>query len=282
MITLIKEGSNIPFDSKRNEKKPYLYLTKHGIGPGTLPKDVKLCKVKDLPNYYTAIWLDRPLSTDELKYYDIYPETKNNELLDRLGISIEELEECNTVEEAKTPKTKSVKVLQGNYGYGWDDLCEYPDDVSSAKERKDDLKSYKENEPGVSFRIITRRVNNPDYVPECNKGLKEKKFTEDFDDYDDYDDIDPGDIVYEGKAYYNKRYSGLAHSEQFSNASDMYDWVWSMCQDGYYVTVYDYEDSSYSYYKWPDNAEYMDLSSAEELETDERGNFLYIDDIGPK
>ena len=282
MITLIKEGSNILFDSKRNEKKPYLYLTKHGIGPGTLPKDVKLCKVKDLPNYYTAIWLDRPLSTDELKYYDIYPETKNNELLDRLGISIEELEECNTVKEAKIPKTKSVKVLQGNYGYGWDDLCEYPDDVSSAKERKDDLKAYKENEPGVSFRIITRRVNNPDYVPECNKGLKEKKFTEDFDDYDDYDDIDPGDVVYEGKAYYNKRYSGLAHSEQFSNASDMYDWVWSMCQDGYYVTVYDYEDRNYSYYRWPDNAEYMDLSSAEELETDERGNFLYIDDIGPK
>ena len=111
------------------------------------------------------------------------------------------------------------------------------------------------------------------------KKLKEEKFTE---DYDDYDDIDSGEIVYEGKAYYDKRYSGLAHSEQFSNASDMYDWVWSMCQDGYYVTVYDYEDSNYSYYKWPDNGAYMDLSSAEELETDERGNFLYIDDIGPK
>jgi hypothetical protein len=96
---------------------------------------------------------------------------------------------------------------------------------------------------------------------------------------DDEDSLDSGDIVYEGKAYYNKRYSGLAHSEQFSDASDMYDWVWRMCQDGYYVTVYDYEDGEYSYYKWPDNAEYMDLSSVEQLETDERGNFLYIDDI---
>lgn len=99
---------------------------------------------------------------------------------------------------------------------------------------------------------------------------------------DDEDELDSGDIVYEGEAYYNERYSGLAHSEQFSNASDMYDWVWSMCQDGYYVTIYDYEDNNYSYYKWPDNGAYMDLSSAEELETDERGNFLYIDDIGPK
>jgi len=96
---------------------------------------------------------------------------------------------------------------------------------------------------------------------------------------DDEDYLDAGDIVYEGKAYYNKRYSGLAHSGQFSNASDMYDWVWQMCQDGYYVTVYDYEDSEYSYYRWPDNAKYIDLSSVEELETDERGNFLYIDDI---
>jgi hypothetical protein len=97
---------------------------------------------------------------------------------------------------------------------------------------------------------------------------------------DDEDELDSGDIVYEGKAYFNKRYSGLADSEQFSNASDMQDWVWEMCQRGYYVTVYDYEDNEYSYYKWPDNAEYMDLASVEELETDERGNFLYIDDVG--
>lgn len=93
MITIREE--NIPWESKRDSKCPYWYITKHGIGPGTLPKDVKLGKVKDLPNYYTAIWIDRPLSTDELKYYDIYPETMNNKLLDRLGISFEELEECN-------------------------------------------------------------------------------------------------------------------------------------------------------------------------------------------
>jgi hypothetical protein len=93
MITIKEE--NIPFESKRDSSCPYWYITKNGIGPGTLPRDVKLGKVKDLPNYYTAIWIDRPLSTDELKYYDIYPETMNNKLLDRLGISFEELKECN-------------------------------------------------------------------------------------------------------------------------------------------------------------------------------------------
>lgn len=60
--------------TKRNSKKPYRYITKHGIGPGTLPKDVVLVDWEDLPNYKTAIYLDRPLTTKELDYYDIYPE----------------------------------------------------------------------------------------------------------------------------------------------------------------------------------------------------------------
>ena len=49
----------------------YLYIFKHGIGPGTIPSDVSVVKTKDLPNYYTAVWLDRFLTADELKKYDI-------------------------------------------------------------------------------------------------------------------------------------------------------------------------------------------------------------------
>jgi len=63
----------------------YLYIFKHGIGPGTIPDDVSVVKVKDLPNYYTAVWLDRFLTTDELKQYDIPSETRITELLDRIG-----------------------------------------------------------------------------------------------------------------------------------------------------------------------------------------------------
>lgn len=63
----------------------YLYIFKHGIGPGTIPSDVSIVKVKDLPNYYTAVWLDRFLTTSELKQYDIPSETRINELLDRIG-----------------------------------------------------------------------------------------------------------------------------------------------------------------------------------------------------
>lgn len=57
---------------------PYRYLTKHGVGPGTLPKDVKLVKWEDLDNYYTAVWTDRFLTTKELQQYDIFPEYIQN------------------------------------------------------------------------------------------------------------------------------------------------------------------------------------------------------------
>lgn len=71
-------GDNYPKDG-------YLYIFKHGIGPGTIPSDVTVVKTKDLPNYYTAVWLDRFLTTEELKRYDIPDETRINSLLDRIG-----------------------------------------------------------------------------------------------------------------------------------------------------------------------------------------------------
>ena len=66
-------------------KGGYLYIFKHGVGPGTIPNDVKVIKWKDLPNYYTAVWLDRFLTTDELRRYDIPSETDINYYLDRIG-----------------------------------------------------------------------------------------------------------------------------------------------------------------------------------------------------
>jgi hypothetical protein len=64
----------------------------------------------------------------------------------------------------RTPKTIEVKVLQGNYGYGWDDLVEYnPKIAKDMKELKDDFKAYRENERGYGHRIITRRIPNPEY-----------------------------------------------------------------------------------------------------------------------
>lgn len=69
----------------------------------------------------------------------------------------------------KPKKTKLVQVLQGNYGYGWDDLIEYNKDTPYSEMRAD-YKSYRENEPTAQHRIITRRVPVEESV-ETNESL---------------------------------------------------------------------------------------------------------------
>lgn len=64
---------------------------------------------------------------------------------------------------ARVPKTVEQYVLQGNYGYGWDDLT-YHDDMRDAKQTQ---REYIENEH-IPTRIIKRRVPNPAYDPSVN------------------------------------------------------------------------------------------------------------------
>jgi hypothetical protein len=107
-MIIIRE-ENVPFESKRDSSCPYWYITKHGIGPGTIPDDVKVGKVKDLDNYYSIVWLDRPLSTDELEYYDIYPETMNQRILrDRLGYTNDEIDALIDRKPIKRPRPTNI------------------------------------------------------------------------------------------------------------------------------------------------------------------------------
>ena len=57
-----------------NGAYPYLYVLKHGLGPGTLPRDVKIGKTDEY-NGYTLVWLNRFLTTSELREYDIPSES---------------------------------------------------------------------------------------------------------------------------------------------------------------------------------------------------------------
>ena len=59
-----------PYESKRDSSFPYMYVLTHGFGPSTLPRGVKVGRVEDYKGY-TVVWLDRPLSNDELSQYDI-------------------------------------------------------------------------------------------------------------------------------------------------------------------------------------------------------------------
>lgn len=52
----------------------YRYMARHAIGPGTLPKGVKVFKTEETPNGKIAMYISRPLTSAELKKYDIDPE----------------------------------------------------------------------------------------------------------------------------------------------------------------------------------------------------------------
>lgn len=58
--------------NKLQSGKGFSYILKHGLGPGTLPKDVEIIDHTE-DGYKDIIWLNRRLNADELKYYDIKP-----------------------------------------------------------------------------------------------------------------------------------------------------------------------------------------------------------------
>jgi inosine/xanthosine triphosphate pyrophosphatase family protein len=56
----------------------------------------------------------------------------------------------------RTNKFTYLHVVQGNYGYGWDDLTESED----YREARADLTCYRKNETQYSHRMIKRRELN--------------------------------------------------------------------------------------------------------------------------
>ena len=63
--------------------KPYWYFTTHGVMPGSVPKNIEIIEIRDGRNRKgtmgTFVALDRALTTDELKRYDLTelaPETE--------------------------------------------------------------------------------------------------------------------------------------------------------------------------------------------------------------
>lgn len=102
---------------KSSMERPYLYIFKHGIGPGTLPSDVTVVKTKDLPRGYTAVWTDRFLTTSEMDQYDIPYETEINRYLDRIGycqkngdvVPCDDVEACDSVTGASEITDDQVK-----------------------------------------------------------------------------------------------------------------------------------------------------------------------------
>ena len=57
----------------------------------------------------------------------------------------------------KQTKYNYVKVIQGNFGYGWEDVSEY--DKQDLSLVKNDLKEYRLSNIGA-YRVIDRRILN--------------------------------------------------------------------------------------------------------------------------
>ena len=57
------------------EKRRYWYFTLHGLGPGTIPKDLKVLETREGKNdkgtFGLYICLDGVVNTDELYEYDL-------------------------------------------------------------------------------------------------------------------------------------------------------------------------------------------------------------------
>ena len=72
------------------------------------------------------------------------------------------------IKEARIGKMKQVYVSQEYVpDYGWEDVTEYDDtSLDSLRLAKQDVRDYRDN--GYQARVITRKVNNPDYVEPSN------------------------------------------------------------------------------------------------------------------
>ena len=164
-------GSN-PYIAKDEKEKNHI-LKKYGnkvkeIKPGFYKVDDSekdLFRVDDLDEGSIPRNALKIRATDRMnnKSIDLYKHDKywkDNEGEDYNLYDPAYLRKWNDIEVLETDpnykpnRTKPEYVVQGNYGYGWEDLTA-SDDYSEAR---NDLKAYRENETGVPHRLITRRV----------------------------------------------------------------------------------------------------------------------------
>ena len=152
----------IDYSDEKYLLKPYWYFTTHGVGVGSIPKSVKSIWGSFDADNGTYFATASVIPTKDLQEFEIIEKQPNiDDIPEKVRINIQNWLE-NPLNEARPRTRKEIRGLQGNNGYGWDDLIEYeiPSDVDEAiktyKEIRADFKSYEENEPQYPHRTITR------------------------------------------------------------------------------------------------------------------------------
>jgi hypothetical protein len=118
------------------------------IGEGTIPRNATKIRATDRMNKKSIDLYkhDKYWKDSEGEDYNLYDPAYLRKWND--------IEVLETDPNYKPNRTKPEYVVQGNYGYGWEDLTASDNPL----EAKADLKAYRENELGVAHRLITRRV----------------------------------------------------------------------------------------------------------------------------
>lgn len=60
-------------DKPWDDKLEFWYKAKHGLGPGTLPKDVSVIDTYEPDLYTTFVRISRPLSHKEELEFEVFP-----------------------------------------------------------------------------------------------------------------------------------------------------------------------------------------------------------------
>ena len=152
----------IDYTDEKYLLKPYWYFTTHGVGVGSIPKSVKSIWGSFEADNGTYFATDSVISTKDLEEFEIKEnQPKIEDIPEKVRINIQNWLE-QPLNEARPRTRKEIVVLQGNYGYGWDDLIEYEltgdvdKDMEIYREIRQDYKDYAKNEPQYSHRTIHR------------------------------------------------------------------------------------------------------------------------------
>ena len=129
------------------------WLDNEYLEEATIPRNAKRIKVGDFEYSKDGSSWKKNIDPEEMSFG--HPVRYGSDFLRSQG----DVEVIEVDKDYKPKRTKEYKVLQGNYGSGWDDLVSY--DTSDEKQLADlrqNIKDYKENEPQYPHRVITRRM----------------------------------------------------------------------------------------------------------------------------
>lgn len=88
MFKQINESFDKLFYAEKPIHESFAYITKHGLGPGMLPRDVRLVNWEEPNDYDTVVYLDRELTPDEMYEFELkeYSNNKDECLQESAGV----------------------------------------------------------------------------------------------------------------------------------------------------------------------------------------------------